>query len=80
MAAEAESAHVFQSGELVTIEGTYEVIGADSYVTYQGDERPVRTFHVNELFPSYKGRAVGWRLTSLLPTHIPVADMLSHYR
>jgi len=80
MVAEQESSHLFQSGELVTIEGTYEVIGADSYITYHGDEQPVRTFHMNEPFPSYKGRAVCWRLTSLVPTNIPVTDMLSHYR
>lgn len=80
MTTERESTHLFQSGELVTIEGTYEVIGADSYVTYHGDEQSVRTFHLNEPFPSYKGRAVCWRLTSIVPDRIPLTEITAHYR
>jgi hypothetical protein len=80
MAADSEPIHLFQSGELVPIEGTYEVIGADSYVTYHGDEQPVRTLRVNERFPSYKGRAVCWRLSTLVPSYISVTEMIAHSR
>jgi hypothetical protein len=79
MATQPESSHLFQSGESVQIEGTYEVIGADPKASY-GDEQPIRSFQFGELFPSFKGRAVCWRLTTLLPSSIPPVEMLSHTR
>jgi hypothetical protein len=79
MAIPTESTHLFQSGESVQIEGTYEVIGADPKASY-GDEQPIRAFQLGELFPSFKGRAVCWRLTTLLPSSIPPTEMLSHSR
>jgi hypothetical protein len=51
---------IFQSGQVATICGLYEVVGR-GYV-YHHDEHTACEFRPGDVFPDFQGRAVCWHL------------------
>jgi hypothetical protein len=58
------SSHVYQTGQLVPANGTYEVVGANLAPASHKPEHPIRTLDLNDVFPTYEGWEVCWRLRS----------------
>ncbi len=54
--------NLYQSGERVSTTGTYEVIGVTRVTTTQQKETALRHFQQGEIFPTYDGWEVCWRL------------------
>ncbi len=54
---------IYQSGEQVPHNATYQVVGANFSAVVNKKESAVRTFKVGEFFPNYEGRAVCWHVT-----------------
>jgi hypothetical protein len=56
------SSCVYQTGQLVPFNGTYEVVGANLATVSHKPEHPIRILHINEVFPTYEGWEVCWHI------------------
>jgi hypothetical protein len=53
---------VYQTGQLVPVNGTYEVVGANLTTASPKLENPILILHINEVFPTYEGWEVCWHI------------------
>ncbi len=53
---------IYQSGQRVSITGTYAVVGLDPMAPVLKREATVREFRAGDTFPAYKGTKAIWHL------------------